>query len=504
MKSIFSRLTIISFILLMFAQGTFANNISVSNIALTGHNAASDYTMVQFDLSWENSWRLSSGPSNWDAAWVFVKYSTDGGANWYHAKLNNSGHISPAGSLVQVGLVDEGAAFDNTTNPAVGTFIYRDAPGSGTLSLSNVQLRWNYGANGLADDAVVEVRVYAIEMVYVPQSAFYLGSGGTETRPFYTHPTTTNPYHVTSEAEINVGSTDGYLNYGVNSSSGDGLGPIPAAFPKGFAAFYMMKYELSQQHYVDFLNSLSATDANTRFANTNTYRNGITVSGATYQTSNPFVPVNWVSSDDILAFLDWAGLRPFTELEFEKACRGDQTPVANEYAWGTALMPLGIAALYTFTNQGLSDEEIASNFVTDGITGNVANSYTTGNIGPLRSGIFASNPGNTGRVSSGASYYGIMELSGNLQEAVVTAGKPEGRLFNGLHGDGILNVANHNVNNWPIVNSGLGGGKRGGFYGVNTNQFCVSTRFFAASAIPSRSVSVSIRGSRSNPATAGE
>lgn len=501
-KSVYTIL--ISFVVLFLTTGLFANNISVSNISLTGQNTGSDYTLVQFNLSWENSWRLSSGPSNWDAAWVFIKYSTDGGNTWNHAKLNNSGHTSPAGSVVQVGLVDEGAAFDNAANPAVGAFIYRDATGSGTLSLSNVQLRWNYGANGVNDTDIVDLRVYAIEMVYVPQSAFYLGTGGSETRPFYTHPTTTNPYLVTSEAAINVGATDGYLNYVANTSSGDGLGPIPAAFPKGYAAFYMMKYELSQQQYVDFLNCLSVADASARFMNSNTYRNGITLSGNTYQTSNPYVPVNVVNSDDYLAFLDWSGLRPFTELEFEKSCRGDQIPVANEYAWGTNSMPVLFEDLYTFSNYGLSNEEIAGNYKTDGIKGNVANSATTGNAGPVRCGIFASNTANSGRVSSGASYYGIMELSGNLQEQTVTAGKPEGRLFTGLHGDGIIIAANHNVSNWPTVSTGLGSGKRGGFFGISTNQHCVSTRIFGAGTTSTRSHSVGIRGSRSNPATAGE
>jgi hypothetical protein len=37
------------------------------------------------------------------------------------------------------------------------------------------------------------------------------------------------------------------------------------------------------------------------------------------------------------AFADWSGLRPMSELEYEKACRGYNTPaVPNEYAWGNA------------------------------------------------------------------------------------------------------------------------------------------------------------------------
>lgn len=55
-----------------------ANNITISNLSLTGKNTTDDYILVQFDVSWENSWRTSSAPNNWDAAWVFVKYRVAG------------------------------------------------------------------------------------------------------------------------------------------------------------------------------------------------------------------------------------------------------------------------------------------------------------------------------------------------------------------------------------------------------------------------------------------
>ena len=51
-----------------------SNNIQVSNVRLTNQNTTDDFTMVEFDISWENSWRYSGGPSNWDAAWIFIKY----------------------------------------------------------------------------------------------------------------------------------------------------------------------------------------------------------------------------------------------------------------------------------------------------------------------------------------------------------------------------------------------------------------------------------------------
>ena len=68
-----------------------ANNVAVTNVtlsALGGGKAA-----VTFDLSWEHSWR---DVENHDAAWVFVKYSPDGGTRWAHATLAASG-LDPAG-----------------------------------------------------------------------------------------------------------------------------------------------------------------------------------------------------------------------------------------------------------------------------------------------------------------------------------------------------------------------------------------------------------------------
>lgn len=38
-----------------------ANNIEVTNITLIDQNVATRTTTIQFDLSWENSWRISSG-----------------------------------------------------------------------------------------------------------------------------------------------------------------------------------------------------------------------------------------------------------------------------------------------------------------------------------------------------------------------------------------------------------------------------------------------------------
>ncbi|MBU3715347.1 MAG: hypothetical protein FGM46_10460, partial [Ferruginibacter sp.] len=72
-----------------------ANDIKVENVILTGRDRVADYIQVQFNLSWQNSFRLASGASNRDAAWVFVKYKIGTNGTWKHATLSTSGHVIP-------------------------------------------------------------------------------------------------------------------------------------------------------------------------------------------------------------------------------------------------------------------------------------------------------------------------------------------------------------------------------------------------------------------------
>src|SRR5687768_15581855 len=125
------KITSLIFIsIILIAQHGKCNNIQVSNVRLTGQNTTDDFTMVEFDIYWENSWRYDSGSSNWDAAWVFIKYRIGAGP-WLHASLNNTGHITDFWVALENGLLTPGAPFHSTTNPVLGVFIYRNAPGTG-------------------------------------------------------------------------------------------------------------------------------------------------------------------------------------------------------------------------------------------------------------------------------------------------------------------------------------------------------------------------------------
>lgn len=495
---------------MLISYSGFTNNITVTNLSLTGQNVTEHFAMVKFDISWENSWRTSSSPNNWDAAWVFVKYRIGTGA-WMHAWLDDTGHINLNGSTIATGLLDQALPFNPTTNPGLGVFIYRDADGTGTFSATGVQLRWNYGSNGVADNAEIDIQVHAIEQVYVPQGSFYAGSGGTEFGAFYTYPTSANPYQITGEGPITIGAATGNLYYNQdNIYCGDQLGPIPSVFPKGFNAFYCMKYELSQQGYADFLNSLTTAQAANRYSTLHTsWRYNITDSSGVYTctspyASSPFVACNFISWGDLTAYLDWSGLRPMTELEFEKACRGTQTNVPNEFAWGIGWGTTGATAnsAYTLSSPGLANENIATNYSTTG--GNAAwdttIQKTLGDLyGQVRVGIFAGNELNTGRVSAGATYYGIMEMSGNLYECPVTVGNPAGRGFNGSNGNGLLDDSgNADVPTWPGFD-GMGSGNRGGGWGDNFTLLAVSGRYAATWGDSLRWSDIGCRGVRVAP-----
>ena len=467
------------FALLLLGLTVHANNITLGTPGLTGENRSQGYVFVTFDLSWENSWRESTGAANWDAAWVFVKYRIAGG-DWQHAKLHNTGHLAGAGTpaTVSARLVDDDTPFEPTGNPGLGVFIHRSADGVGAFTNTGVKLRWNYSADGIIDGASVEVRIFAIEMVYVREGAFNVGGGGGNNAFISTTISTADATAAPLGSGALGGEAGGYPTGQV--------APDNASWPNGYAAFYCMKYEITQQQYVDFLNTLTQDQANARYLNaTGSYRNQ--VSGNTvgsYATTLPDVACNYLSWADGTAYADWSGLRPMTELEFEKACRGDQPAVGGEYAWGTSnVVANGYYQRYTLNNEGSANEGIATNYsTTEGNAVHFYNNYdpVNGNyLGPLRVGIFAANGYNTGRVSSGASYWGIMELSGNLWERAVTIGNEKGRAFTGIHGDGLLTSdGNADAATWPGLDS-YGAGWRGGSWNSNTDNMQVSDRNYA-------------------------
>jgi formylglycine-generating enzyme required for sulfatase activity len=495
----------LSCILLCIATRLQANNIQIDNISLTNQNTAQGFTMVEFDLGWDNSWRISVGPANWDAAWVFVKYRVNNG-NWKHAALNyingtNDGHNIPSGYTIRGD--NKEAIRAGTCN---GVYIYRSVDGNGKVRLADVQLRWNYASDGVADTDLVDVKVFAIEMVYVPQGAFELGSPAPldtlEKGKFYTYPNMSDPYTVSSESGIVVGTANGNLYY---DSSGDQAGPIPAKFPKGFAAFYCMKYEVSQEQWLGFFNLLTPTQQHandiTRAARKGSdqvvARNGIRWIRGNATTPLPYVPMSYLHLNEMAAYMDWASLRFMTEFEYEKACRGNLPSVTGEFAWGTSKLYSGH---YSLMNPGTAQETVSN----PGINiGNVYYGFTRDTLdpGPFRCGIFAASANTPNREETGGSFYGIMELSGNVVETVIHVGNIEGRSYTGLHGNGIINSLGHSsVSNWPVNGFGVANamaGLRGGGILFTDKTMRVANRAWATSF--TNSSFIGFRGVRTAP-----
>ena len=102
--------------------------------------------------------------------------------------------------------------------------------------------------------------------------------------------------------------------------------------------------------------------------------------------------LNWA---DLAAYLDWSALRPMTELEFEKVCRGTMPRVAGEYPWGdTTINPF-----YSSTIENALQPTETETTVVNGRCA-VAINTGSGVYGPLKVGVFAT--ANSGRSSAGA------------------------------------------------------------------------------------------------------
>ena len=507
------KVRIISNILLVLvACTTAANNIQVSNLVLTDQNTADGYTMVQFDLHWENSWRYDTGPANWDAAWVFVKWREvkergegeqrlegpvrhpgDGVyamGDWHHAHLHESGHDSK-GAHLDVGLLFPGENYNHEINPVMGVFIHRteDELGAGVYGRDGIQLRWNYRKYNLEDDAILDIMVFAIEMVYIPAGRFFLGSGGVESNRFHAGgQSNITPFDMTEEWNRQLGNNNGQL-WATGQIAGATLN---SDYPTGVEPFYIMKYELSQQQYVDFLNTLMPHQATTREYLNGGQRHSIEKSEDwdEYSTSLPNVPCNWISWPDAAAYADWAGLRPFTELEYEKVCRRPLNPQRNAYVWDNTT----IARAEGIENEG-QIHEIA--------TPPDANAVYGGTLGPLRVGNFARHQ--TTRTQSGGTYFGVMDFSGNLWAQVVNLSHADGRAFTARHGDGVLtNNGNANVTGWPgLINGEITGangmGLRGGAFDSDRDRLRISDRNNISTVPSTRQNNNGFRAARTAP-----
>jgi formylglycine-generating enzyme required for sulfatase activity len=480
-KNYFSKIA--SALFLLFAFTSNANNVEITGTSVSGSN-------ITFNISWENSWNANVAPANWDAVWVFIKYQDCNTRLWAHVNLSTVAGDHSAASPLQVDPVADGK----------GVFIRRSALGGGNITATSITLKMT----GLGAGPY-NFKVFGIEMVNVPQANFEIGDG-----------TSTSSFN-----SINVTATS--QSGGITSAAIGGGGPsIPATFPMGYNSFYTMKYEISQLQYVEFLNSLTFPQQQSRVTSDPTsaagtyvvfgsyaYRNGIVIETPGNNAAIPAVfgcdatngvinnvndgqsvAMAYLSWADLAAYLDWAALRPMTELEFEKICRGTMPRVAGEYPWGDT----NISQYYSsIVLNPLQPTEVPSTV----LNGRCAYGLNSANVayGPLKVGVFAT--ASSGRSSAGASYYGAMEMGGNVWERTISVGNASGVAFNGTLGDGTLTaIGNANQATWPSVTTATGVGSRGGEYVSPASFVRTSDRSYASTTDAARNYTYGGRGVR--------
>ncbi len=415
-----------------------ANNLSVTNVALSalGEGKAA----ISFDLSWEHSWR---DVENHDAAWVFVKYSPDGGTRWTHATLAAAG-LNPAGFSSGSGT----AAEISVPSDRKGAFVRRAAAGSGTFSATGVTLVWDFAADGVSPHIRPVVRVNGIEMVLIPRGSFTIGSTDANDSagkgPFYV--TFISSPDMTLAPNSGSGKVaDPYYAVAGCGRQGNITGTFPTGFPNGYEAFYCAKHELSESAYVAMLNTLTAQQAVSCYCpGINGLTGTVTDFACSFGSDYPERAIRLIPPDKTAwryaaSFVDWAALRPITDLEYQKAMRGPLPPVMYEYAWGTTFIQHSLKT--EVTGAGTAEELPAP-----GANAAYAASEVVTPNRPLRVGAFARE--GTTREQAGAGYYGPLNLSDNVLDRAATSGDgnynnydtagPANCFFDGTHGDGML------------------------------------------------------------------
>ena len=426
--------------ILFTSMNIYGNGINVSGI-----NFNSTTNQLSFTLTWENSWTYyASDPDLNDGAWVFVKYAPNGGDSWFHAEILDSITISGYTQYI---------SYDD-----LGLMVWKSSEGSSTFGPQEFTIELAPLTGSYQD-----FKVFATEMVFIDDGDF---NSGDEISPgrFYKDGNVSSSWLIDSEDAIMRGEAIGEFNQEGSSSTQD----LNANFPKGWNSIFCMKYKITAQQYVDFLNcltraqqdartmaDLSGTIASNKYVMTNTMtvlnRNpiacDINIGAAAIDfyldldaSNSPDslndggnVVLNYLTASDIIAYMDWAGIRPMTELEFEKICRGKDVPsIAGEFAWGSDSQN----SIGTVTNAGTINES----------TSNVGILPSLYEIKPLRAGYAATST--SGRTESCAGFWGVMDIH-NLGEFMY--GVESLNFSKTSYGDGNLDAfGNAIVSGWTV------------------------------------------------------
>ena len=396
-----------------FTTARFASVLPVNHLAISGGNltggaglANISFTIAENNVTTGTS--VNGGAYN-TADWIFVKFSTMSGVDgsWNHATL--TGGSVGAGATLAAASDNKGVFLNHTANSAYWT--------------AGATVTWNFTADGISGKYAL-VKVFAISMVRVPTGQFF--------------------YNVNTIG----GSTFNNYSAGAQDVVSDALSlPSGAAagWPNGYNGFYIGRYEITQGQYAEFLNNVQSSTAAARYepiadsGHNMTYTAG-NAYGARYAAVDPNAAKNYLSVSDAFSYLSWAGLRPPTEMEWEKAGR-DLWPDARIYPWGLAAPD---TVTYTPPNEGGTCTRKYLNY-----------NNLTGCQKVLAVGRYMSGDVSRTAAETGASPWGIADLAGNVRELVLNCSY----LIIPANGNGTANWPA----NWPASGATTYGLRGGGW-----------------------------------------
>ena len=110
-----------------------------------------------------------------------------------------------------------------------GFFVQRSGQATGSIALTGVQFVWNYALDGVsatvAQAANTLHTIYGIEMVYIPQGAFYAGDGSSNSSTEYAFTqgsAVATPWYIQNENAIQTtGAASGTYYYQNTGAKGD-------------------------------------------------------------------------------------------------------------------------------------------------------------------------------------------------------------------------------------------------------------------------------------------